>query len=194
MTKRSENNRSHSTIGSAPPNVKAAVERMISDGKKYREIAEYLRSQEIILSKASICRYAKRYMKTVEQLHAAQENFRAVLEEIERYPELDTTEALLRISSHKMLGAVLEMKDADIKELAPGEVLGAVNSLTKAMAYKKQIDIRGRSEYDKARESYKALLFSTIAKRRPDLYQQLLDLLNEEDDEQHFPDNGEVAE
>ena len=175
-------NRSHSTIGRSPPLVRATVEQMISEDKKYWEIAAYLRTQDIQLSKSAICNYARRYLKTVEQLHAAQENFRAVLDEIDRYPELDTTEALLRISSHKLLGAVLDMKENDIKELAPGDIIGAVNSLAKAMAYKKQIDIRGKSEYEKAREAYKALLFETISRKRPDLYQQLLDVLDEDDE------------
>lgn len=178
---RRRRNRSHPVIDCLPPLQRATVQQMIVDHKKYWEIVAYLKSQGVTLSKSAIGVYARRYLETVEQLHVAQENFKAILEEVERYPELDTTEVLLRISSHKLLGALVNIKDEDLEKMEAGDIVSSINALSKATAYKKQVDIRGKSELEKAKDAYKALLFSTISKRRPDLYQQILDVLNEEE-------------
>lgn len=179
--KQAEHNRSRSTIDRLSPLIKATVEQMIVDKIPYREVVDYLKNQEVHLSIDSVRRYAKRYLKTASQLNAVQEHFKALMENMDRYPGLDPTEALLQFSSYKLMIAITDMSDSDLKKTDPDKVISAINALARTSAYKRQVDLRSKSELEKAKESYKALLFSTIAKRRPDLYQQLLDVLNEEE-------------
>lgn len=89
-------NRKHSKIDALPPELKAAVEQMLLTDATYSEIVDFLKSKGVGLSVASVCRYAQNYSANVQMLSMAQENFRRMMDELERYPDLDTTEAIIR--------------------------------------------------------------------------------------------------
>ena len=92
-------NRKHSKIDTLPPEMKATVEEMIMDGSAtYSDIVAYLEQQGYSLSVSSVCRYAQGYVENLQTLQIAQANFRNMLDELERYPDLDTTEALVRVA------------------------------------------------------------------------------------------------
>lgn len=95
---KSSGNRKHSKIDKLPPEMKATVEEMILDGSAtYTEIVDYLQEHGYSLSVSSVCRYAQGYVENLQTLQIAQANFRNMLDELERYPDLDTTEALVRV-------------------------------------------------------------------------------------------------
>jgi len=83
------------SIDKLQPALKDTVDQMLMSGESYREIRRCLAENEVILSQASVCRYAKRFLANAEQLRIAQENFRMILTETERYPNLDPTDILL---------------------------------------------------------------------------------------------------
>jgi len=84
-------NRKHSKIDTLPPEMKATVEEMIMDGSAtYSDIVAYLEQQGYSLSVSSVCRYAQGYVENLQTLQIAQANFRNMLDELERYPDLDT--------------------------------------------------------------------------------------------------------
>ena len=83
-------NRKHSKIDTLPPEMKATVEEMIMDGSAtYSDIVAYLEQQGYSLSVSSVCRYAQGYVENLQTLQIAQANFRNMLDELERYPDLD---------------------------------------------------------------------------------------------------------
>ena len=102
---KSSGNRKHSKIDKLPPEMKATVEEMILDGSAtYTEIVDYLQEHGYSLSVSSVCRYAQGYVENLQTLQIAQANFRNMLDELERYPDLDTTEALVRVASQEGRG------------------------------------------------------------------------------------------
>lgn len=107
-------NRKHSKIDTLPPEMKATVEEMIMDGSAtYSDIVTYLEQQGYSLSVSSVCRYAQGYVENLQTLQIAQANFRNMLDELERYPDLDTTEALVRVASQNLMTALTSKKDED---------------------------------------------------------------------------------
>lgn len=78
-------NRKHSKIDSLPPEMKATVEEMILDGSAtYSEIVDYLQEHGYSLSVSSVCRYAQGYVENMQTLQIAQQNFRNMMEELDR--------------------------------------------------------------------------------------------------------------
>lgn len=46
-------------------------------------------------------------------LAVAQENFRRMMDELDRYPDLDTTEAIIRLTSQNLLNALAGASEED---------------------------------------------------------------------------------
>lgn len=97
------NRRACGKIDKLPSDLKDTVDQMLVSGQTYREIVSYLAENGEQLSQAAVSRYASRFLANAQQLRIAQENFRMILTETERYPELDPAEAILRMASQKVL-------------------------------------------------------------------------------------------
>ena len=95
-------NRKHSKIDALPDELRLAVEDMLMTGSTYNDIVKFLKENEQSVSIAAVCRYARAFNANLEQLRMANENFRNMMDEINRYPDLDTTEAIIRIASGNM--------------------------------------------------------------------------------------------
>ena len=91
--------RKHSKIDNLEPAVKETVDEMIKTGAYYREIVDYIQSHGVSISLAAVGKYAKNLMSTLDALRLSQENFRAIMEETDRYPDLDMTDGILRLPS-----------------------------------------------------------------------------------------------
>ena len=111
MARRS--NRKHSKIDGLAPELKATVEQMLLSDATYAEIVDFLEDNGVSVSIASVCRYAQDYDANIQALAIAQENFRAMMEELERYPDLDTTEAIIRLTSQNMFKALANTTEED---------------------------------------------------------------------------------
>ena len=85
-------NRKHSKIDGLDPALREAVEQMLLSNATYGEIVDFLGQNGVGISVASVCRYAQAYQANVQMLAVAQENFRRMMDELDRYPDLDTTD------------------------------------------------------------------------------------------------------
>ena len=130
-------NRKHSKIDALPPDIKAAVEQMMLGADIYDDIVAYLREQGYSISKSSVSRYARAYLAEREALIVANTNMRNLLEEINRYPDLDTTEAIVRVVSHNVLSTLSAKSDDEWQEVDLSKLLKEANALVRASAYKK---------------------------------------------------------
>ena len=92
-------NRKHSKIDALDPALRETVEQMLLSGSTYSEIVDFLGANGVGISVASVCRYARAYQAEVQMLNMAQENFRRMMDELDKYPDLDTTEAIIRLTS-----------------------------------------------------------------------------------------------
>ncbi|MDL2294900.1 DUF3486 family protein [Ruminococcaceae bacterium OttesenSCG-928-D13] len=176
-------NRKHSVIDKLPPDQKDAVEQMLLAGYTYAEIVDYLAENGVSLSQSSICRYARGYHADLEKLNIAQESMRGLMEEINRYPELDTTEAIIRMTSHNVLRAISELPPERWQEVDPEDLLRQANGLIRAAAYKTNIDMKTRTNYETGMEAVKELVFDAMAKEDPKLYTRVAAFLNKKKEE-----------
>lgn len=166
-------NRKHSIIDGLPEELKAATEQMLLSGATYAEVVDYLAENGVSLSVSAVCRYAQNYQASVETLQIAQENFRAMLAEAERYPELDTTEILTRIASQRMLNALVNKPDEEWDSVRVDKLLSEVSGLTRAVAYKERLAVQNKDDVTAALDEIKATVYAAMASERPDLYKQV---------------------
>lgn len=98
--------RSTGKVDRLPPELKDTVEQMLLTGCTYKEIVAFLKANGEEMSQMAICTYARKYLATVEMINVAQSNFSMLMDEMNRYPDLDTSEALIRLASHHVLNAL----------------------------------------------------------------------------------------
>ncbi|MBS9782634.1 MAG: DUF3486 family protein [Arcobacter sp.] len=173
------NRRRIGKIDKLPLNLKDTVEQMLLTGATYKEIVSYLKDNGQDMSQMAVCTYAKKYLATVEMLNVAQTNFNSLMDEMNKYPDIDTSEALIRLSSHHVLNALSTLSDEDLKEVPVDKLIRESNSLIRAASYKKRIQLQNQEEFDNAVDSVKALLFEMMKKERPELYKQVNEFLND---------------
>lgn len=172
-------NRKHSVIDGLQADLKGTVEQMLLSGSTYGEIVEYLRRHDVAISMASVCRYAKQYNANVAMLNIAQENFRRMMDEMDKYPDLDTTEAMIRLASQNVFNALANTSEDDWKKIDKDKLLSKALGLVRAAAYKKKTDAALKSESEAGLDAVKETVFSALAKERPELYRQLSGWLNQ---------------
>lgn len=171
-------NRKHSKIDALPEDLKSAVEEMLLTGSTYSDIVHFLKDNEQSVSVAAVCRYARAFNANMEQLRMANENFKNMMDEINRYPELDTTEAIIRIASGNVFNRLANAEDADWDEVKLEKLLKETNGLIRATAYKKRIELQNKEIRDTAIDEMKGLMFQEMAKDNPDLYKSVVAYLN----------------
>lgn len=171
------NRRAVGKIDKLPPNLKDTVDQMLISGQTYREIVAYLAENGEVLSQAAVSRYAQRFLASAQQLRIAQENFRMILTETERYPDLDPAEAILRLSSQKVFEALSQLDDTGFDDISPEKLLNQATALSRAVAYKKKCDIEIKSEKQIALEELQNSIYE-IRKSNPRLYAELMDEIN----------------
>lgn len=165
-------------IDKLPSDLRDTVDQMLMSGQTYREIVAYLAENGEELSQQSVCRYARRFLANAQQLRIAQENFRMILTETERYPDLDPAEAILRISSQKVLDAISKLDEENFKDVSAEDLLRQATALSRAVVYKKKSDVDVKSDERIALEKNQTLLYDTIKKSNPRLYNELLEEIN----------------
>lgn len=172
-------NRKHSKIDALPTDIKEAVEQMILGNYTYRDICNFVQeTANVTLSQTAVCNYAKGLNATVQDLRLASENMRTLTEEMAKYPQLDTTEGIARLISHKVLQAVRELDDEALRTSDPLKLIDRCTGLIRAVAYKNENDARTKNIKDMAFESFKEEIFDAMASEAPELYAQLVKFIS----------------
>ena len=171
--------RKHSKIDALPANLKDAVEQMMQSDFTYAEIADYIKQQGHDVSVSAVWRYASNLNATLKDLRMAQENFRAIMEEIARYPQLDPAEGILRLAAHQVLEAIQKMPEGSLVMMGPDKLFRQANALVRAATYKSKVDLTNKDILDAGYDKVKTLVFEAMAKERPDLYKEVSNFLAE---------------
>lgn len=172
--------RKHSIIDKLSPDLKETVEEMMKSDFTYQEIADYIKAQtDQDISVTSVWRYASSLNESVETLRMAQENFRVIMEEINRYPALDTSEGIIRLLSHNVLESIQNTPEEKWQNMNPEALLKQATSLVKAAAYKKNMDLKNEDIMSAGYEQVKTMVFEAMAKERPDLYKDVAKFLED---------------
>lgn len=172
--------RSAGKIDRLPDELRDTVEQMLLAGQSYREIVEYLAAHEVQLSQMAVSNYANKYLASVEQLQLSQENMKIMMEELAKYPNLDVTEGILRVASNNLFNAIAATDDSQWSEISPEKMLKQATALARAAAYKKRVDQQLKTDTEAALDAGQSLAFEVIAKKHPELYQQLVQAIREE--------------
>mgnify|MGYP004531300175 FL=1 len=172
-------NRKHSKIDALPTDIKEAVEQMILGNYTYRDICNFVQeTANVTLSQTAVCNYAKGLNATVQDLRLASENMRTLTGEMAKYPQLDTTEGIARLISHKVLQAVRELDDEALRTSDPLKLIDRCTGLIRAVAYKNENDTRTKNIKDMAFESFKEEIFDAMVSEAPELYAQLVKFIS----------------
>lgn len=171
-------NRKHGIIDDLPQSLKDTVEQMLLANCRYSDVVNYLQQHSVAISPASVCRFARNFQANVERLRVAQENFRRMTEELDKYPGMDTTEAILRIASQHVMDALGQMPEDNMSKVSFDKLLREASGLVKAAAYKKNIDVQVKERSEVGFDAVKQLIFEALAKERPDLYQEVMQFIN----------------
>ena len=172
-------NRKHSKIDSLPTDIKEAAEEMIKSDFTYREIVDYIKNQGFEISQSSVQRYASGLNETLQSLRLAQENFRAVMEETEKYKNLDVSDGILRLLSNQVFQNINNMSKDRMQNVDFDTLMKNAVALTKAIAYKKKIDVDTKTVLENGMEEFQAAIYEAMAQERPDLYRELKKYLRE---------------
>lgn len=171
--------RSTGKVDRLPPELKDTVEQMLLTGATYKEIVGYLKENGQEMSQMAICTYARKYLATVEMINVAQSNFSMLMDEMARYPDLDPSEALIRLASHHVLSALSNVNTEALQDIPIEKLIRESNGLIRAAAYKKRIEVQNRENYESGLEAIKSLVFEAMAKEKPELYQEVSEYLSQ---------------
>ncbi len=172
--------RKHSKIDALPADIKEAVEQMILGDYTYRDVCDFVReTANVTLSEAAVCRYARSLNASIQDIRLASENMRALTEEMQKFPQLDTTEGIARLVSHKVLQAVREMDEITLKESDPLKLIEKATALIRAVSVKNASDVKTANLKNVAYESFKEEIFDAMSKENPELYRQLVQFIND---------------
>ena len=171
-------NRKHSKIDGLDPALREAVEQMLLSNATYGEIVDFLGQNGVGISVASVCRYAQAYQANVQMLAVAQENFRRMMDELDRYPDLDTTEAIIRLTSQNLLNALAGASEEDWQGVSIDKMLREANALVRAAAYQKRVEMQNQAATEAGLEAVRTLVFEAMAREQPELYRQVSEFLN----------------
>lgn len=171
-------NRKHSIIDALPSTLKDTVEQMMQENFTYKEIADFIKQNGYEISTTSVWRYASNLNASIQQLKMAQENFRVIMEEINKYPMLDTTEGIIRLLSHNILSTIQNAGEEYFKYIEPEKMIKQSTALIRAAAYKSNLDLKNKDILDAGFESVKSLVFEAMAKENPSLYNEVVKFLD----------------
>lgn len=156
---------------------------MLLTGCTYKEIVTFRKKTAKKCRKWRSVLHAKKYLATVEMITVAQSNFSMLMDEMNRYPDLDTSEALIRLASHHVMNALTNVDEEQMKEVPIEKLIKETNGLIRAAAYKKRIEVQNRDNYEAGLEAVKSLVFEAMAKENPELYRQVSAYLNKKKNE-----------
>ncbi len=171
--------RKHYAIEKLHPDIKEAVDEMIKADFTYKEIVDYIKSTGSNISKSAVQRYASNLMQSLQTLRMAQENFKAIMEETEKYKNVDFTEPLTRLLCSQILEQISRLSEeqiqtADIETLTKNAV-----ALTRAVAYKRNVDAKTNTMIENGAEQFSEMFFQALRNDKPELYKELKKFLKD---------------
>lgn len=176
-------NRKHSKIDGFPISLKEEVEFMMQSDYTYKEIAQHIKDSGYEISLTSIYRHAKNLNASLKQLKMVQENFKVINEELRKYPNLDTGDGIIRLLSHQILERVQNMDQEDLKYVDVLKLMKEANALIRTATYKNNIDLKNKDILEAGYEKVKSLVFETMRKEEPHLYEKVSEFLNKKVDD-----------
>lgn len=161
--------RKHSIIDKLPNTLKDTVDQMCQTDFTYAEIVDFIKDAGYDISVSSVWRYASSLNASLQSLRMANENFRVIMDEVAKYPQLDTTEGIIRLLSHQVLDAIQKTPEEKWADVDPADLIKQSTALVRAASYKQKTDLQNKSILDAGYEQVKVLVFEAMARENPEL-------------------------
>ena len=174
--------RKHSKIDALPEDLKQTVEFMMQSDYTYKDIVQYIKENGHDISISSVYRHAKSLDVSLKQIKMVQENFRAINEELQKYPDVDTTNGIIKLLSHIVLERVQNMQKEELDGVDPIKLMKEANNLIRTAAYKKGNDMKNMDVMQAGYEKVKSIVFDAMKKEEPELYAKVSEFLNKKVD------------
>ncbi len=157
-----------------PPKLAGTVKEMLYTGSTYDEIIDYLRQNGMpAVGAETVFQFARSCRASAAMLHMAQRNFRLLMDQIDDDPDLDTTEAIVRLACQHVLSAMADTDEKSWAKLDKSKLLDSAAGLIRAAAYKRQTEQAARSSGEKAAHGFGRLFFEAMAREEPALYKEV---------------------
>ncbi|MDE6101367.1 MAG: DUF3486 family protein [Ruminococcus sp.] len=166
--------RKHYAIDKLPLDVKETVNEMIKADFTYKEIVDYIKKSGNSISLSAVQRYAANLMQSIQSIRMTQENFRAIMDETIDYDHIDFIEPLTRLLCGLLLEQISNLSHEQLQELEVNTLIKNTIALTRAVAYKKNMDIKNKSALENGLGEFTATLFETMRIDKPRLYSQVM--------------------
>lgn len=170
--------RKHSKIDALPEDLKQTVEFMMQSDYTYKDIVQYIKENGHDISISSVYRHAKSLDVSLKQIKMVQENFRAINEQLQKYPDVDTTNGIIKLLSHIVLERVQNMQKEELDGVDPIKLMKEANNLIRTAAYKKGNDMKNMDVMQAGYEKVKSIVFDAMQKEDPQLYKKVSEFLN----------------
>ncbi len=171
--------RKHYAIDKLSPEIKEIVDEMIKSNSTYQEIVDYIKSTGNNISKSAVQRYASNLIESLHTLRMIQENFSAIMEETEKYKNIDFTEPLTRLLCNRLLEQINSLSDEQIQAIDTETLIKNTIALTRAVAYKRNVDAKTNTAIENGTEQFNEIFFQALADDKPRLYKELKKFLND---------------
>ena len=177
--------RKRSKIDRLDPEFKASVEEVIvSNQFSYAKIAEFIRDNTgQTISKQAVCTHAKGLCESLATLRMAQENFKIVMQELNRYPDMNSTEGIIQLMAYKLFTSVEQVTSDDLKNTDPLKLMKQASELVRVAAYKRNLDLKNKDIEVAGFDAVKDKFFKGLAVDNPMLYKQLSEYVDKKKSE-----------
>jgi len=95
------------------------------------------------------------------------------MDETERYKNVDFTEPLTRLLCSQLLEQISKLPDEQIQTTDIETLIKNTVALTRAVAYKKNVDAKTSSLIENGAEQFQGYIFEAVSKERPELYNMI---------------------
>lgn len=165
--------RRQNAIDRLPSNIKETIDGMIKSNSTYGEIVNYIKDSGYKASISTVQRYAVNLVHSLQALQIANQNFKAINDEIENYKNTDCTWAILILLNSKLLERINSLPDEQLQNLDITQLVKSTIALTKAMAYKKKNDIQTKTLLENGADMLKSTVYQAMAEEEPELYREV---------------------
>lgn len=165
--------RKHYAIDKLPPEIRETVNEMIKSDFTYKEIVDYIKTSGQSISISAVQRYASNLMQSIQNIRMTQENFRAIMDETESYNNIDFTEPLTRLLCGILLEQIDSLSGEQLQEIGIEAIIKNTIALTRAVAYKRNIEIKNKSILENGQDEFMSLIFDLLHDENPTLYREL---------------------
>lgn len=165
--------RKHYAVDKLPPEIKETINEMIKADFTYREIVEYVQAEGKSISISAVQRYASNLMQTLQTIRITQANFRAIMDEAKDYDDVDFTEPIVRLLCGQLLERISSLSAEQLREIGIDSVIKNAVALTRAVAYKRNIDFQNKSVLEQVSKEFDNVVFQAMADKKPELYAEI---------------------